>query len=59
MYSVTCEIYINYKSLKYIFQQRDIIDFVSRVGADNFREGSQHSVKIEDSFQQVEELCRP
>ena len=39
--------------------KRDIVDFVSRVGADNFRESSQHSAKIEDNFQQVEELRRP
>ena len=39
--------------------KKDIVDFMSRVGADNFRESSQHSANIEDSFQQVEELCRP
>ena len=39
--------------------KRDIVDYVSRVGVDDFRESSQHSAKIEDNFQQVEELRRP
>ena len=30
LYDMTCEIYIDHKSLKYIFQQRDIADFVFR-----------------------------
>ena len=34
--------------------KKDIVDFVSIVGADNFIESSQHSAKIEDSLQQAE-----
>ena len=31
--------------------KKDIVDFVSRVGADNFRESFHYSAKIKDIFQ--------
>ena len=37
---------------------RETVD-KSKISADNIRESFHYSAKIKDSFQQVEELCRP